>query len=171
LFLLFAAKIMQTTEQNILEILNKVFDPEIPVLSIQDLGIIREINLTGNVPVITITPTYSGCPAMTMIELEMRAALLDAGITNFEIKTVLSPPWTTDWISENGLKKLNEYGIAPPQKTSHSKLALFGKDAEVACPQCGSKQTEMVSRFGSTACKAMYKCLECKEPFDYFKCI
>lgn len=159
------------TSNEILEILSTVCDPEIPVLSIEDLGIIREVDITGLKPIITITPTYSGCPAMTTIEVEMRAALLSAGITDFEIRTTLSPPWTTDWISPDGLRKLEEYGIAPPEKSSTSKLSLFGKESEVVCPQCGSKHTEMVSRFGSTACKAMYKCLDCKEPFDYFKCI
>jgi ring-1,2-phenylacetyl-CoA epoxidase subunit PaaD len=158
-------------EAHISKILSGVLDPEVPVLSIQDLGIIRKIEMDGNKPIITITPTYSGCPAMTVIEVEMRAALLTAGIEEFEIKTVLSPPWTTDWISQQGLEKLREYGIAPPEKSSSSKLVLFGKESEVTCPQCGSKHTEMVSRFGSTACKAMYKCLDCKEPFDYFKCI
>jgi ring-1,2-phenylacetyl-CoA epoxidase subunit PaaD len=158
-------------EAHISKILSGVLDPEVPVLSIQDLGIIRKIEMDGNKPIITITPTYSGCPAMTVIEVEMRAALLTAGIEEFEIKTVLSPPWTTDWISPQGLEKLREYGIAPPEKSSSSKLVLFGKESEITCPQCGSKHTEMVSRFGSTACKAMYKCLDCKEPFDYFKCI
>lgn len=158
-------------EAHISKILSGVLDPEVPVLSIQDLGIIRKIEMDGNKPIITITPTYSGCPAMTVIEVEMRAALLTAGIEEFEIKTVLSPPWTTDWISPQGLEKLREYGIAPPEKSSSSKLVLFGMESEVTCPQCGSKHTEMVSRFGSTACKAMYKCLDCKEPFDYFKCI
>lgn len=159
------------TSSEILEILSGVCDPEIPVLSIEDLGIIREVDTTGLKPIIIITPTYSGCPAMTMIEVEMRTALLSAGINDFEIKTILYPPWTTDWISPNGLRKLEEYGIAPPEKSTTSKLSLFGKESEVACPQCGSKHTEIVSRFGSTACKAMYKCLDCKEPFDYFKCI
>lgn len=159
------------TPKAILDILSSVCDPEIPVLTIEDLGIIRSVDFIEGKPLITITPTYSGCPAMTMIEVEMRTAMLAAGIADFEIKTTLSPPWTTDWISQFGLKKLEEYGIAPPEKSATSKLALFGKDSEVTCPQCGSKHTEMVSRFGSTACKSMYKCLDCKEPFDYFKCI
>jgi len=158
-------------EAQILNILSGVLDPEVPVLSIQDLGIIRKVEMEGKKPIITITPTYSGCPAMTVIEVEMRAALLMAGIEEFEIKTVLSPPWTTDWISEIGLKKLKDYGIAPPEKGSKSKRSLFGEEPKVVCPQCGSSHTEMVSRFGSTACKALYKCLDCKEPFDYFKCI
>jgi len=159
------------TADGILEILSTVSDPEIPVISIYDLGIIRGIDVSGIKPVIAITPTYSGCPAMTMIEVEMRTALLAAGIIDFEIKTELFPPWTTDWISEEGLEKLRKYGIAPPERTSQSKLSLFGKEAEVTCPQCGSALTEIISRFGSTACKALYRCLECKEPFDYFKCI
>jgi len=159
------------SENDIYEILSKVADPEIPVVTIQDLGILRKVDVSGDKPVITISPTYSGCPAMTMIEIEMRTALLEAGIEEFEIKTDLSPPWTTDWISAAGLLKLKEYGIAPPEKSSNSKLSLFGKETEVKCPQCGSDHTEIVSRFGSTACKALYKCLDCKEPFDHFKCI
>ena len=159
------------TSEEIMDILSSVSDPEIPVLSIQDLGIIRGIDVSGTMPIITITPTYSGCPAMTVIEVEMRMALLSAGIADFKIKTILSPPWTTDWITPNGIQKLKEYGIAPPEKSTTSKLSLFGKETEVVCPQCGSHHTEIVSRFGSTACKAMYKCLDCKEPFDYFKCI
>ena len=164
-------KNIKYNENEIMEILSSVCDPEIPVLSIEDLGIIREIDISGVKPIITITPTYSGCPAMTMIEVEMRTALLTAGISEFEIRTILTPPWTTDWISTNGLQKLEEYGIAPPQKSSNSKLSLFGKEPEVRCPQCDSIHTELVSQFGSTACKAFYKCLDCKEPFDYFKCI
>lgn len=156
---------------SISKILSQVADPEIPVITIEDLGIVRNIEIDNGKPVITITPTYSGCPAMTMIEVEMRTALLAAGIDDFEIKTVLFPPWTTDWISDEGLVKLEKYGIAPPEKSSGSKLSLFGKGPEVKCPQCGSVHTEMVSRFGSTACKSLYKCLDCKEPFDYFKCI
>ena len=159
------------TANEIYDILGNVTDPEIPVLTIGDLGIIRHITHVGTKPIITITPTYSGCPAMTMIEMEMRTALLTAGIDDFEIKTELSPPWTTDWISENGLNKLHDYGITPPGKTSTSKLSLFMKEPEVRCPQCQSEHTELVSQFGSTACKALYKCLDCKEPFDYFKCI
>ncbi len=155
----------------ILDILSLISDPEIPVLSIEDLGIIRGIDTSGSKPIITITPTYSGCPAMTMIEMEMRTALLAAGICDFEIRTILSPPWTTDWISLNGLKKLEGYGIAPPQKSTNSKLSLFGIEPEVKCPQCDSVNTKLVSQFGSTACKAFYSCLDCKEPFDYFKCI
>ena len=157
--------------RQIMDILSSISDPEIPVLSIEDLGIIRGVGTSGSKPIITITPTYSGCPAMTMIEVEMRTALLAAGISEFEIRTILSPPWTTDWISENGLKKLEGYGIAPPQKSSNSKLSLFGTESQVKCPQCDSVNTELVSQFGSTACKAFYKCLDCKEPFDYFKCI
>ena len=157
--------------ENIYTILSEVKDPEIPVISIHDLGILRHVEIIDDLPIITITPTYSGCPAMTMIEVEMRTALLDAGINAFKIITKISPPWTTDWISETGLKALKDYGIAPPEKTSSSKLTLFGKGPEIECPQCHSKHTELVSQFGSTSCKALYKCLDCKEPFDYFKCI
>lgn len=164
-------KAITFSEEHILSVLSEVCDPEIPVLSIVDLGIVREIKNEFEKLVVYITPTYSGCPAMTVIELEMRSALLAAGIREFEIKTVLFPPWTTDWMSSAGLKKLQDYGIAPPIKSSPSKMALFGKDTEVACPQCGSKHTTLVSQFGSTACKSMYRCVDCKEPFDYFKCI
>ncbi|MFM9945746.1 MAG: 1,2-phenylacetyl-CoA epoxidase subunit PaaD [Bacteroidia bacterium] len=163
--------VKEISADEIFNILETVLDPEVPVLSIMDLGIVRSIEFVNSKPIITITPTYSGCPAMTVIEVEMRTALLTAGIQDFEIKTILSPPWTTDWMSQEGLKKLMEYGIAPPEKSSGSKLSLFGKEPEVICPQCGSHHTEIVSRFGSTACKAMYRCLDCKEPFDYFKCI
>lgn len=158
-------------EKQVYQILSQVTDPEIPVLTIEDLGIIREVKMEDGKPQIIITPTYSGCPAMTLIELEMRTALMEAGINDFTIQTVLSPPWTTDWISDSGLEKLRGYGIAPPPKTTTSKLALFGPEPEVKCPQCGSAHTEMVSRFGSTACKSLYKCLDCLEPFDFFKCI
>jgi ring-1,2-phenylacetyl-CoA epoxidase subunit PaaD len=146
----------------------RVVDPEIPVLTIADLGVLREVTVkNGNVEV-AITPTYSGCPAMNMIALEIELALEREGFRHPKIRTVLSPAWTTDWMSEDGRRKLREYGIAPPLPSS-SRRALFGLQ-EVACPQCGSKDTELISEFGSTSCKALWRCLSCREPFDYFKC-
>ncbi|MGO8916598.1 MAG: 1,2-phenylacetyl-CoA epoxidase subunit PaaD [Stellaceae bacterium] len=145
-----------------------VVDPEIPVLTIGDLGVLRAVRLDGDTVEIEITPTYSGCPAMRVIELELETALRDAGIGKFRISTVLSPAWTTDWLSEEGRRKLAEYGIAPPAGNT-SRRALFGADP-VACPRCGAADTERISEFGSTACKALYRCRLCAEPFDYFKC-
>ncbi len=147
-----------------------VVDPEIPVLTIEDLGILRKVAYgpEGKVQV-ELSPTYTGCPAVLAIEMATEAALREAGI-EAEIKRVISPAWTTDWISEEGRRKLREFGIAPPAKSSSSKLAMFG-EIEVACPKCVSAQTTRISEFGSTACKALYRCENCSEPFDYFKCI
>jgi len=145
-----------------------VVDPEIPVLTIADLGVLREVLLDGDHVEVAITPTYSGCPAMNMIALEIELALERAGFSRPKIRTVLSPAWTTDWMSEEGRQKLRAYGIAPPQASS-SRRALFGEQA-VACPQCGSENTELLSEFGSTSCKALWRCKSCREPFDYFKC-
>lgn len=147
-----------------------VVDPEIPVLTIEDLGVLREVRRGPDDAVeVVITPTYSGCPAMNLIALEIEMAVERAGIENPRIVTVLSPAWTTDWMSEPGRAKLEKYGIAPPVGKA-SRRALFGEVA-VSCPKCGSEQTERISEFGSTACKALYRCLACREPFDYFKCI
>jgi len=146
----------------------QVVDPEIPVLSIVDLGVLREVRVEGETVRVAITPTYSGCPAMRMIELSLEAALRASGIGKFSIETVLSPAWTTDWLSEDGRRKLRDFGIAPPAGVA-SRRALFGT-AAVACPRCGSADTERLSEFGSTACKALYRCRQCREPFDYFKC-
>lgn len=158
------------TEEKVWQILEQVSDPEIPVLTIADLGIIRAIKKIDNSFKITITPTYSGCPAMRVIESEIENALANEGITNISIKTVLSPAWTTDWLSENGRKKLEEYGIAPPV-AEPDKSILFADAPVVPCPKCHSSNTKMVSLFGSTACKAHYQCNACSEPFDYFKCL
>jgi ring-1,2-phenylacetyl-CoA epoxidase subunit PaaD len=146
----------------------QVVDPEIPVLTIADLGVLREVTVTDNGVEVAITPTYSGCPAMNMIALEIELALEREGIRNPKIRTVLSPAWTTDWMSEQGRQKLREYGIAPPQ-AGGGRRALFGEQ-QVACPQCGSADTEVLSEFGSTSCKALWRCKSCREPFDYFKC-
>ena len=146
----------------------EVVDPEIPVLTIADLGVLREVEVREGCVEVTITPTYSGCPAMNMIALEIELALERAGFRGSKVRTVLSPAWTTDWMSESGRSKLREYGIAPPLPAS-SRRALFGVQ-QVTCPQCGSKDTEVLSEFGSTSCKALWRCKSCREPFDYFKC-
>lgn len=146
-----------------------VVDPEIPVVTIEDLGILRSVETEGGRAIARLTPTYSGCPAVLAIELAVESALLEAGFEPV-VERVLAPAWTTDWITEEGRAKLKAYGIAPPEKASNSIRALFG-ETEVACPRCGSHETTRVSEFGSTACKALYRCAACREPFDYFKCI
>jgi ring-1,2-phenylacetyl-CoA epoxidase subunit PaaD len=145
-----------------------VVDPEIPVLTIADLGVLRDVTITDDRVEVAITPTYSGCPAMNMVALEIGLALQREGFRDPKVRTVLSPAWTTDWMSEDGRRKLREYGIAPPQAGS-GRRALFGA-LQVACPQCGSEDTEVLSEFGSTSCKALWRCKSCREPFDYFKC-
>jgi ring-1,2-phenylacetyl-CoA epoxidase subunit PaaD len=145
-----------------------VVDPEIPVLTIADLGVLREGRIAGGRVEVAITPTYSGCPAMNMIALEIELALERAGFADPKVRTVLSPAWTTDWMSDDGRRKLREYGIAPPQAVG-SRRALFGVQ-QVECPQCGAADTELLSEFGSTSCKALWRCRACREPFDYFKC-
>jgi ring-1,2-phenylacetyl-CoA epoxidase subunit PaaD len=182
------------SEQKIWEILQEVKDPEVPVLSIIDLGIVRDVLLTplsisdgvdnevrpttplsisdgeGQGVRLTITPTYSGCPAMDVISIDIRLKLMEKGYSNIIIQQQLSPPWTTDWMSEEGKRKLKEYGIAPPNaKQQFCKEEMFNEEA-VQCPHCNSHHTQLISQFGSTACKSMYRCLDCKETFDYFKC-
>jgi ring-1,2-phenylacetyl-CoA epoxidase subunit PaaD len=154
-----------------LHLLESVTDPEVPVLTVNDLGIIRTVRLTEDgVLEVVITPTYSGCPAMGVIEVNIRAVLQEGGFENVRVITVLSPAWTTDWLSAYGRQKLLEYGIAPPAEASMDKKALFGERQALVCPHCGASNTEMISQFGSTACKALFRCRECLEPFDYFKC-
>jgi ring-1,2-phenylacetyl-CoA epoxidase subunit PaaD len=158
-------------KQKILSLLQQVNDPEVPVLSVIDLGIIRDIIINNNEVEVIITPTYSGCPAMNRIEWDIRATLLENGFTKTKITTILNPAWTTDWMSEAGKQKLKAYGIAPPnsrQVVCHTEL--FAAQEAIQCPQCNSYNTKLISQFGSTACKALYKCNECDEPFDYFKC-
>ena len=147
-------------------------DPEVPCVTVADLGILRAVEVEGDRAVARVTPTYSGCPAVLAIELAVEAALLEAGF-DARVERVIAPAWTTDWITDEGREKLRAYGIAPPEKgagASASKLSLFGETC-VACPRCGSQHTEKLSEFGSTACKAQYRCKACSEPFDYFKCI
>ena len=158
------------SREDILRILDRVTDPEIPVISVQELGVLRDVEVDGEKVVVTITPTYSGCPAMDVMRQDIEKELHTAGIVNVEVKQVLSPAWTTDWISEEGKAKLKEYGIAPPEKTADIR-ALRGEQPVVECPQCGSRNTAMISLFGSTACKALWKCNDCLEPFDQFKCL
>ena len=158
------------TEKDVWELLESVSDPEVPVLSVVDLGVVRSVNFHENSLHIIITPTYSGCPAMQVIEEDIRKILLENGIADPIIETKLSPAWTTDWLSEDGKRKLSEYGIAPPVNEV-DKSVLFGKPIVVPCPLCKSEDTRMVSQFGSTACKAHYQCKTCMEPFDYFKCL
>ncbi len=153
------------------ELLENVKDPEIPVLSVIDLGVIRDVQFVGNNLKVVITPTYSGCPAMDTIEADIKGLLRSEGFEEPEVELVLSPAWTTDWMTESGKKKLLEYGIAPPVGKTTDKRALLGKESAVKCPRCGSEQTEMISFFGSTACKSHYRCNDCLEPFDYFKCL
>lgn len=160
---------MVTTDQDIWKILEQVPDPEVPVLSIIDLGVVRNVESVENKIIVTITPTYSGCPAMDMIEVNIKSVLQDADIESFEVKTVLAPAWTTDWISEDGKRKLKEYGITPPQGKANKRL-ISGDFEDIPCPLCESTNTEMVSQFGSTACKSLFRCKDCLEPFDYFKC-
>lgn len=154
--------------QTIWRIAAEVVDPEIPVLTIADLGVLREVRIEGGQIEVDITPTYSGCPAMNMISLEIEVALAKAGFPDARVRTVLSPAWTTDWMTEDGKRKLRDYGIAPPAGAS-GRRALFGED-EVACPRCGSTDTARLAEFGSTSCKSLWRCKSCREPFDYFKC-
>jgi ring-1,2-phenylacetyl-CoA epoxidase subunit PaaD len=144
--------------------LEEIKDPEVPVLSIIDLGIVRDIKMNDDEIEIIITATYTGCPAMDMIAAAIRVELNTLGFKKVKITHTLSPAWTTEWMSEEGKRKLKQYGIAPPDKR-------FSIPADgVACPQCNSTNTRLISEFGSTACKALYQCNDCKEPFDYFKC-
>ncbi len=144
--------------QYIWELLNTVPDPEIPVISVVELGVIRNISFKNKSYEIAITPTYSGCPAVKTFTDDIKICLKKHGIRNFKIKLIYSPAWTTDWMTDKTKKKLKKYGIAPPSDT-------------VICPQCNSKKVELISEFGATACKAMYKCISCLEPFEFFKCI
>ncbi len=155
------------TKEEIISILSEVKDPEIPVLSISDLGILRDIEIENEKISIRITPTYSGCPAMEIIQDDIRMALAKYGINNIEIKQIISPAWTTEWMTQEGKEKLQAYGIAAP---APGTCLLIGEDQPESCPHCHSLNIEMISRFGSTACKALYRCKDCLEPFDYFKC-
>lgn len=149
------------TEAQIWDWLEEVPDPEIPVISVVDLGVIRGVDVTGDAVTVTVTPTYSGCPAMAIIALDIETALAKKGVEQLKIETRIAPPWTTDWLSEKGRARLEGYGIAPPQPAGGPER----------CPHCQSSDVERVSQFGSTPCKAQWRCRSCLEPFDYFKCI
>lgn len=157
------------SREQILDWLSEVPDPEIPVLTIADLGIVRGVTVSEDV-IVELTPTYSGCPATEVIEQSVIDTLRKHGVEDVSIKRVLSPPWTTDWISDEGRDKLRKYGIAPPEQGASRRELLHGNH-NIACPRCDSVNTKVVSEFGSTACKASYKCDDCLEPFEYFKCI
>jgi ring-1,2-phenylacetyl-CoA epoxidase subunit PaaD len=156
------------TVEAVRAVLAGVHDPEIPVITIEDLGILRDVSLEGSRVVVTVTPTYSGCPAMDEIRADVVSALAAAGYDDVEVRTVLAPAWTTDWMSEEGRRKLQEYGIAPPSTRAAGQVLLQIRP-RVACPQCGSSDTEEMTRFASTSCKSMWRCLSCREPFDHFK--
>ncbi len=153
-------------------LLEKVCDPEIPVLTIADLGILRQVNWleAEQTLEVVITPTYSGCPAMDAIEVHIRSVLQEGGFERVKVTSVLSPAWTTDWISSEGREKLRAFGIAPPAEPTADKQALLGQPRVLTCPHCGSTNTQLIAPFASTACKAMFRCCDCLEPFDYFKC-
>ena len=152
--------------------LGQVHDPEVPVLTVLDLGMIRGVDISAdNEIVVRLTPTYSGCPATDMLKEEIKSTFTERGLTPVNVVVDLSEAWTTDWMSEAGKQKLRAYGIAPPQGDAHSCGTHTALTHGVTCPHCQSQQTQLISEFGSTACKALYKCLDCLEPFDYFKCI
>jgi len=148
------------------ELLSVVVDPEIPVLTLEDLGVLRDISVTGNEINVTITPTYAGCPALETMRDDIITTLKKAGYPQVTVKQSLSPAWSTDWMSDIGRQKLRAYGIAPPARATCEM-----QTGTIECPQCGSGSIKLISEFGSTACKALYQCQECREPFDYFKCI
>lgn len=160
----------ETIRRRAFEAAATVVDPEIPVLTIADLGVLRGVDIDGTGRIeVAITPTYSGCPAMNVIALDIEIALDRAGFPGAHVRTVLSPAWTTDWMSEIGRRKLREYGIAPPPPPGSGRGALFDAP-EIACPICGSADTERLAEFGSTSCKSLWRCRACREPFDHFKC-
>jgi ring-1,2-phenylacetyl-CoA epoxidase subunit PaaD len=168
----------RTSTAEVWDWLSQVPDPEIPVISVTDLGIVRDVAWDDETLVVTVTPTYSGCPATAIINLDIEKALHDRGVSKVRLKRRLSPAWTTDWISAEGREKLRAYGIAPPigGTAATGRLGarvnrMTGQNLAVACPRCGSTHTSKVSQFGSTPCKASYRCDDCLEPFDYFKCI
>jgi len=162
------------TEAQVWDWLAEVPDPEIPVVSLVDLGIIRAVTIEPDGVSVSVTPTYSGCPATAVIEIDIRNALMDRGLDQVTIDRQLTPVWTTDWITQSGREKLRAYGIAPPiDRTAATGVRVAGMlgNLVVPCPSCGSNRTEKISQFGSTPCKAAYRCKDCLEPFDYFKCI
>jgi ring-1,2-phenylacetyl-CoA epoxidase subunit PaaD len=158
-------------KEDIYSALHEIPDPEIPVISIVELGVIRDVSANGKTVEVKITPTYSGCPAMKQMEDDVKKKLAEKGFEKIIIKTVYTPAWTSDWLSMEARQKLQDYGIAPPEESTTDKSFLTNRPKQITCPRCKSKNTVMVSQFGSTACKALYKCNDCLEAFDYFKCI
>lgn len=156
------------TRDEIYSIISVIPDPEIPVITIADLGILRNVEVLGDSCTVTITPTYSGCPAMKVIEDDIKSSLLEKGISDVSVKLVYSPAWTTDWINPAAKERLNSYGIVPPKPLIEIDL-LAGKSEVIICPLCSSENTVEIAHHASTACKALFKCLNCKEPFDHFK--
>ena len=165
-------KVHSISKGEIWQLLKEVKDPEVPVLDIAELGVLRDVSLDDDKILITITPTYSGCPAMNAIEQEIKLKLIENGIEDFLIKTIFSPAWTTDWMSEEAKQKLIDYGISPPTQTAdqHLKSIIEGKSKPLECPFCNSSDTKITSAFGSTACKALHYCNNCHQPFEEFKC-
>lgn len=164
--------IKDVSKEEIYTLLDDIPDPEIPVISVVELGVIRGVEILQDEIIVSITPTYSGCPAMNVFEQDIESKLKENGFENVTLKTILSPAWTTDWMSDKSLKKLEDYGIAPPVKGSQDKGLLFQSGPKsVSCPKCKSTNTKVISQFGSTACKSLYSCSDCLEPFEYFKCI
>lgn len=159
---------MVTSAEQVRAVLAQVHDPEIPVVTIEDLGILRDVEVDGDRVVVTITPTYSGCPAMDEIRADVETALRRAGVEQVEVRTVLAPAWTTDWMSDDGRRKLQEFGIAPPTPVQAGPVPLQLRP-RISCPQCGSGDTEEMARFASTSCKSLWRCRSCREPFDHFK--
>jgi ring-1,2-phenylacetyl-CoA epoxidase subunit PaaD len=160
----------QHTKEEIFNFLSSIPDPEIPVVSIKEIGMLRDVILTDKGYEIILTPTYTGCPAMGIIEEDILKVLNDKGVTPVKVKLVYSPAWTTDWMNDEAREKMRKYGIAPPMKSTCNKWAESGISEMIKCPHCNSMHTSLISQFGSTACKALYKCNDCKEPFEYFKC-
>lgn len=149
-----------------------VLDPEVPVLTIEDLGVLRGVSVDADGVTVTVTPTYSGCPAMETIEHDVEAAVRAAGFADVTVRRVLAPAWTTDWMTDEGRRKLAAYGVAPPsRRTPEGSTGPVLVSLSVRCPQCGSPDTSELSRFGSTACKSLWRCTTCREPFDHFKAI
>jgi ring-1,2-phenylacetyl-CoA epoxidase subunit PaaD len=165
-------KVTSISKEEIWQILKQVKDPEVPVLDIEELGVLRDVSFDDDKIIITITPTYSGCPAMNAIEQEIKSRLAENGIENFSIKTIFSPAWTTDWMNDEAKQKLKDYGISPPSQSAeqHLKSLLERKSEPVQCPFCNSIDTKLTSAFGSTACKALHFCNHCHQPFEEFKC-
>lgn len=157
-------------KKQVLAILENVSDPEIPVLSVIDLGVVRDVLIQDDTIEVVITPTYTGCPAMSVIATNIKFELLAHGFEKVKVTEILSPAWTTDWMTESGKQKLKNYGIAPPQTQARMDKILFQTPPSVSCPQCDSENTELLSEFGSTTCKSLFRCKDCLEPFDYFKC-